>query len=440
MDKEPDRPDSSRRPTRIARAAVIVLTAGIVGVLLLVATCSEQSQPAEEAVSASNGLPKQAADKKIEQQQGREEQLNEGLYLVKNGRDVGKGPVSAMYTTVGGVRLGDTQEQVLALLGEPSERSQARSTPYPLWHYMDQDLYIMFYRNGENESAGGVISVRLGGRSTLKLNDRRSAPSIAIGDGLDRVLELYRPIGGTPDEGAVRNFWVRGEDRAQTGLYKPSVHVLMKEGRITSISLENEDEDPGLSPLAGTVNGKIPRAAAKSEYGELYVIPDTTEKIDLLGAPSCMGRENDYRFEGAYRAYFQTSDGTATSLSATPIPVLIYPSLEQISISKLQFGTFEAFYFIPEYADCHGLTFYLYGANEEGAFPFRFELENGAASDTFYVLPSDKPRMEDGMLVTYGGGGAGTDGYLKYTFKPDLANKTMILLRKEQIAQKPALE
>lgn len=223
MDNEPERPNSSNSPTRIARAAVIVWTAGIVGFLLLIAACSEQSPSAEEGtVSVNNALPEQTAEQNIEQvQQGREQHPKEGLYLVKNGRDVGKGPLSAMDTTVGGVQLGETQEQVLALLGEPSERSQAHSTPYPLWHYMDQDLYIMFYRNGENGPAGGVISVRIGDRSTLKLNDRRSTPTIAIGDGLDRMLELYRPIGGTPDDGAVRNFWIRGEDRAQTGLYKP---------------------------------------------------------------------------------------------------------------------------------------------------------------------------------------------------------------------------
>jgi hypothetical protein len=102
----------------------------------------------------------------------------------------------------------------------------------------------MFYRNGENEPAGGAVYIRIGEQSDLKLNDRRTSPSVAIGDGLERLLELYRPIGGTADGGATRNFWIRGSERAVTGFYKPVVHVLMKEGRITSIALENEDDNP----------------------------------------------------------------------------------------------------------------------------------------------------------------------------------------------------
>jgi len=358
-----------------------------------------------------------------------------GIRLVKNGLEVGKGPVSRIDTAIGGIRLGDTQEQVRAVLGEPTERSQARGTPYPQWYYRDQDMYVLFYRTGENEVPGGAVSIRIDERSPSVLSDRRTAPKLAIGDNLEQLLKVYRPVDGTSAEGPVRNFWIRGSEQSGNGLYKPVVQIRMKEGRIVSIGLENEDEDPNPGKRGLLITEETPRARAEgdSRYGRLVVLPDDTEHIEPLGSYSCLGRESDYRFEASYRAYFLSDGGGQTSLSAEPIPSLIYPSLEPIPLGVLEFGDFEAFYLIPAYADCHGVSFYMYGVDEERAFPFRFELKDGNTSNTFYVLPSTKPIVENNYLITYGGGGGGHDGYLRYTFKPDLQSQTMILVRTDAV-------
>lgn len=360
--------------------------------------------------------------------------------LVKNGREVGKGPISRIDTTIGGIRLGDSQKQVLAILGEPTERSQARGTPYPLWYYRDKDLYVQFYRMGENEAPGGAVSIRIQEHSPLKLNDRRTASMLEIGDNLERLLEVYHPIGGTAENGSTRNFWIRGSELAQNGFYKPVIHIMMKEDRIVIIGMENEDEDPNPGRRGLLYTGEAPRAQGESRYGQLVVLPDGTEQIELLGSYSCLGRETDYRFEASYRAYFLPHEGTRTSLSAEPIPALIYPSLETIPLGVLEFDDFEAFYFIPAYSDCHGVSFYLYGVHEEEAFPFRFELKDGNATNTFYVLPSTKPTVVNNDLITYGGGGAGHDGFLRYTFRPDLESQTMRLVGTEAVMDIPQSE
>ncbi|PYI54045.1 hypothetical protein [Paenibacillus flagellatus] len=368
-----------------------------------------------------------------------EEPDADGVYVVRNGSEVGQGPVSRTHTTLGGIRIGDTQEQVRALLGEPGERTIAAGTPYPLWRYPEWDMDVTFYRKAEIEPAGGVLSVSIGARSSQRLTDR-VAGGIAAGDGLDRLLELYRPLGGTADDGTERRFWIRGSEPAGNGLYKPVVRIAMKEGRVSGISLDNEGDDPNPTPGTDVINGKPVRARAVSGTGELLVLPDGEETVGLLEAPSCLGREIDYRFAGAYRTYFKGKDGQPAALSDRPIPDLIYPSNESLPFPKLSFDTFEAFYFIPRYADCHGLTFYLYGTDDKGAYPFRFELEDGSVSDTFYVLPGTKPKAENDFLVTYGGGGAGTDGYTRYSFKPDPGGKLMKLVQTDRLKERPKLE
>lgn len=232
----------SRQAGQVVRIIAFIIALVLALLILLIATYWKR--PMESAQGSSAPASSSVKAQEPEKEQEKHEQRNDGLLIVKNGREVGKGPLSPLYTSLGGIRIGDTQEQVLALLGEPDERTQARSTPYPQWYYKDHDLYILFYRNGENEPAGGAVYIRAGEQSALKLKDRRTSPSIAIGDGLEQLLELYRPIAGTADNGTTRNFWIRGSELAVTGFYKPVVQILMKEGRITSIALENEDDNP----------------------------------------------------------------------------------------------------------------------------------------------------------------------------------------------------
>ncbi|TMV44126.1 outer membrane protein assembly factor BamE [Paenibacillus mesophilus] len=243
MDPKPKLRHNSKAAGRVVRNLALIIGIVLAGLLLLVATRWKQPLESEKGTLVFSSSSAQVQELGEEQRKQEQREDNDVL-IVKNGREVGNGPLSPIYTSLGGIRIGDTQEQVLALLGEPSERTQARSTPYPQWYYKNHDLYILFYRNGENEPAGGAVSIRISEQSALKLNDRRAAPSIAIGDGLERLLELYRPIAGTAGDGTTRNFWIRGSELGVTGFYKPVVQILMKEGRITNITLENEDDNP----------------------------------------------------------------------------------------------------------------------------------------------------------------------------------------------------
>ncbi|MCS7463324.1 hypothetical protein N0M98_24685 [Paenibacillus doosanensis] len=182
----------------------------------------------------------------------------------------------------------------------------------------------------------------------------------------------------------------------------------------------------------GVLNDPNPRAEGVSAQGTLRLVPASEERVQQLGAPSCIGREDDYRIAGSYDLTFQPAGGESAAVRHFDDLSLIRPDLQPFAMKRVSFGSFEAFAFIPAYADCHGIEFYLFGVKDGQAFPFSFQID-GAVRPTFDIGPGRDFAVADGRLIVEGGISAGMDYPIRYTFQPDLQARTMQLVRQEEI-------
>ena len=107
--------------------------------------------------------------------------------------------------------LGDHQSKVLALYGAPTSKDFARGTPFPLWYYQQDDMYVDFYANGGPVAPDPLVEdVWLDENSSLH-TDR----GIGIGSTLEEILDSYGPVGSTaidPDT-QIRNIWFYGTNK-----------------------------------------------------------------------------------------------------------------------------------------------------------------------------------------------------------------------------------
>ena len=145
--------------------------------------------------------------------------------------------------------------------------------------------------------------------------------------------------------------------------------------------------------------------------------------------------EGDYLFKGDYNVLYLKPDGTVQLVESLFDLTMIQPNDRTIAMNRLDFGSFTAFVFIPQYKDCHGLEFHLYGVADGQAFPFEFDWE-GEKTSTFETDPvkdSPNPRVVQGRLVVDGGYAAGMDSRTRYTFEPEAATRTMKLIKEEPL-------
>jgi len=178
--------------------------------------------------------------------------------------------------------------------------------------------------------------------------------------------------------------------------------------------------------------GKV-RAMGETAFGEIVVISENQETSEVLGAPSCLGLAEDYRYKSSYQVIFKNKADKEQIISENEIKEIIAPNAEIIPLNKLSFKIIESLGFIPQYTDCHGVPFYLYGVTEQGAFPFEFQTEQGTTA-AFSIAPNSKPEVIDDLLVLDGGRAAADVGYAtRYFFKPDVIKKTMVLQKTEKI-------
>lgn len=175
-----------------------------------------------------------------------------------------------------------------------------------------------------------------------------------------------------------------------------------------------------------------PRAIGQTAQGDFKLVPQSAERLQQIGAPSCMGQEGDYQISGSYELVFTKSDGSLQSLRQFKDFITIQPNLDHVQMRSLSFGTFDAVFFIPRYMDCHGLEFYMFGYQDGTAFPFSFQLD-GTGSETMYVSPLGSPKVVDGKLQVESGITAGMNFPIRYTFQPDLNARRMVLVQKEEI-------
>jgi hypothetical protein len=178
------------------------------------------------------------------------------------------------------------------------------------------------------------------------------------------------------------------------------------------------------------------RAVGDTSFGLFQLRPKQggEEKIQALGAPSCLGQEEDLQFSGDYELYFHKSSGDETLIQEFKQLEMIQKENNTIEFKKIDFPTFELYLFIPRYTDCHGLEFYAYGIDKETGEVSGFTFLNG--EDTYpnwTTSPVNLPQAVGGKLVVEGGRGAVQEGATRYLYAPDLAKHQLVLESKEQI-------
>lgn len=200
-----------------------------------------------------------------------------------------------------------------------------------------------------------------------------------------------------------------------------------------------ETQTPDTADLSHDVQAEAdiaPRAlGVNGAEGEFKLVPKGKEDKQRFDVISCMFVEGDYQFTGDYDVLYLKSDGTAQLVDSLSDLTVIQPNDQAIAMTRLDFGSFAAFVLIPQYKDCHGLEFHLYGVADGKAFPFEFEWEGekSAAFATDPVEGSPKPRVVQGQLVVDGGYAAGMDNRTRYTFEPDVATHSMKLVKEEPL-------
>jgi len=194
-------------------------------------------------------------------------------------------------------------------------------------------------------------------------------------------------------------------------------------------------DDSEFSPDMPPPNEGV-RAVGETSFGlfELRPIKGGDEKIQTLGAPSCLGQETDIQYAGDYELYFINTSGKETLVQEFKHLEMIHRENEIIKFMKLDFSKIELYLFIPRHKDCHGLEFYAYGIDKKSGEVSNFTFLDGDVSfPEWATSPVSLPQTVEGKLVVEGGYAAGQDGATRYVFVPDLAKHQLVLKSKQQI-------
>ncbi|NGQ93727.1 hypothetical protein G3578_00905 [Brevibacillus sp. SYP-B805] len=180
------------------------------------------------------------------------------------------------------------------------------------------------------------------------------------------------------------------------------------------------------------MTGEKARAVGQSAAGELLLIPRSRERIQQLGAPSCLGLATDYVITGDYAMVFRTPDGGGAIIQELHGLEIYTRSLQPLKLESVNVPPFHGFLFFPRHTDCHALEFYAYGIRNGKAVPFSFQV-GSSILPYFETLPTERPQVRDGQLVVVGGRGAGVDRSTVYYFAPDVENGLFRLTKTAQM-------
>ncbi|UKS26434.1 hypothetical protein LOZ80_33775 [Paenibacillus sp. HWE-109] len=170
------------------------------------------------------------------------------------------------------------------------------------------------------------------------------------------------------------------------------------------------------------------RAIGTLTNGEILIAPKTMEIVEQLGAPSCLGKSEDYSIKSDYEAIFKDSTGKKTTIVLPEIDTFITSENKQLTLPTLHFKDFQAVVLAPRYTDCHGIEFYLIGTKGSAAFSFKFKTDEGTF-DSFNYAPNTQLQVMDDQLVIEPGQSAGSEAKKQRIFKPDWQNQTMQLVK-----------
>ena len=161
------------------------------------------------------------------------------IQFVNSAREGGAGPLTKESVSIGGLRIGDSQESAIERLGEPSFIQESGwGTQFVHWHYEQHNVYIDFYRTAETEPVGGVASIVVNAPSTLKTDK-----DVGIGDDLAAILQAYDHVLVTEETDGVMNVYINGTHEEER-FYVPQLHFLLEHGRITHFELTTNLIDP----------------------------------------------------------------------------------------------------------------------------------------------------------------------------------------------------
>lgn len=161
------------------------------------------------------------------------------ITIVKDGGEAGPGPLTKENVSLGNLRIGDSQEKVESKYGKPTTASKSHGSPFLLWYYKDLNLYLEFFRASESDSPEGVVSIQIQNPSNLRLNN-----GIGIGDSLESMIKNYGKVSGAEvNNEKIQNVWINGSNK-DNNMYYPSLHVVLKNGKITMIELTNQEHRP----------------------------------------------------------------------------------------------------------------------------------------------------------------------------------------------------
>lgn len=171
--------------------------------------------------------------------------LEEKIHIVNNSSEAGPGPLTKENVSLAGIHIGDSQEQVFKLYGEPTEKEQFHSTPFHGWihgwNYEELGLFVSFYRKNEFEPIQGVVDVLVSAPSTLHTNT-----GIGIGDSIEKIVDNYDSVNGSKihDPGNYRDIWINGANKfsienSNDFYYYPTLRANLQNEHVIRIELSN---------------------------------------------------------------------------------------------------------------------------------------------------------------------------------------------------------
>ena len=215
-----------------------------------------------------------------------------------------------------------------------------------------------------------------------------------------------------------------------SGLLAGSVMIFFLMNLIPSFNIIT----PGQSKTGQHETETIPavvRAEGISESGKLQIVALDEESQDMLGAPSCMGIESDLQMKSNYQVIFIYENGKRTKVAELPDLTFIQPNTETQQLATLELAEVELFLLVPQYKDCHALTFYTYALDRSSlsVFPVSYQLTDGTIADTMAYPPGQAPRVVDNQFIlpsSEGPGGEQADGPKNLVFRMDLTTYMMV--------------
>lgn len=158
--------------------------------------------------------------------------VEEKIHIINNLEDAGPGPLTEENVWIGGVHLGNSQQQILRLYGEPSKKTALLGNdPSPEWQYEKLGLSILFTLDSKI-----VYSIDISSPSNLRTNT-----GIGIGSSLEDIVRIYgdQVYGYKPNQRLNNQFIViTGTKQPTWATYPyPSLSITLQNGLVNDIGL-----------------------------------------------------------------------------------------------------------------------------------------------------------------------------------------------------------